>query len=116
MGFTGGYVDPGDVFEDGSRPHLAAYVELRDRVREHMDRCGEPELAESMRPHGAYRWTPKAREVRRAYVNAGGGVDEIDLPGDGPDPLATPADFSENLDADAINVSAGGSGNPTSST
>ena len=94
-------MDSGDTCEDGSRPHLAAYVVLRDFIREHMGRDSEPALAESMRPHGAYWWSPKAREVRRAHVKAGGGVNEVDLADDGSNPLASPVEFDENLDADA---------------
>jgi hypothetical protein len=44
----------GDLFADGSRVHLSAYLHLRDTVRVHILSGAQPLLSESPKPTGGY--------------------------------------------------------------
>lgn len=60
-----------------------AYCQLRQAIRQHIDSLLLSELLECVRPTGGYDWEPET---------APGEATEMDLFGEGEDPLATQAD------------------------
>src|SRR6266480_5889263 len=97
LGFEGGKVSAEDAFPDGSRPHCEAYIQLRTAATNHVLSGNEPELAETAPPRGARNYKPSA-DIERAFREYGQPlVDEVILQDDGPDPVAVPEDFEEDI-------------------
>ena len=64
-----------------------AYIALKYAIRQHLEQGLWPELSESKKPIGGYNWQPRSPSIIQTSIQ------EMDLFGEGEDPLAVPTDF-----------------------